>query len=251
MRFVQMLAICAVRHVAGEQFVKYYAQRIDIAASVDLERIGEDLLRAHVGQRANQLTKIRLARSLGVGVSYPGNAEIENLGLPRLIDQYVTGLQIAMDDAALVGMLDRLADTRHQFQPLAGIKLFLVAEIDQGPSADELHREEWLLAKAGVLGAGFVDLGDTGVLQPPERLGFLFEAPQQIRARQAGLDYLEGNTAIRILLFGFIDGTHAAFAKQSNDSVIADACGHKAAGRTRRVRQRKSGVVTHPRVRLV
>ena len=55
---------------------------------------------------------------------------------------------------------------------------------------------------AGVGGAGLVDLRDAGVLQPAERLRFLFEAAQQLTADKAGLDDLQGDGAARLLLLG-------------------------------------------------
>ena len=52
-----------------------------------------------------------------------GDAEVDHLGHGLVIvlgDQDVDGLDIAMDDALLVGVLHGLADRQEQLQPLRG-----------------------------------------------------------------------------------------------------------------------------------
>ena len=49
-----------------------------------------------------------------VGVDRAGQAEVEDLRLSRRIDEDVRRLQIAMDDALLVRVLDGVADLREQ-----------------------------------------------------------------------------------------------------------------------------------------
>ena len=47
------------------------------------------------------------------------HAEVEHLRLPVLVDQDVAGLEIAMDDAALMRVLDGVARARQQLDALA------------------------------------------------------------------------------------------------------------------------------------
>ena len=61
-----------------------------------------------------------------------GHAEVDDLGNRLAIDdrdQDIAGLQIAVDDALLVRMLNRLADGHEEFQPLFGRQPALVAEL--------------------------------------------------------------------------------------------------------------------------
>ena len=112
------LALSLVRQAPGQQLVQDHAQRVHVAARVELQRIGQDLFGAHVGQRADQLAELGLPRRVGVAVGETRDAEVEDLRLTRLVDQDVARLEVAMDDAALVGVLHGVADLRHQLEPL-------------------------------------------------------------------------------------------------------------------------------------
>ena len=52
----------------------------------------------------------------------PRHAEIENLRLARFVHQDVAGLQVAMDEPALMRVLHRVADLGHQLQPLPRVE---------------------------------------------------------------------------------------------------------------------------------
>jgi hypothetical protein len=49
-----------VRQSSGEQFIEDDTQRVNVASGIDVERIGEHLLRAHICQRAYQLPDVGL-----------------------------------------------------------------------------------------------------------------------------------------------------------------------------------------------
>ena len=120
------LAADRVGQAAGQQLVQDHAQRVHVAARVELERIGEHLLGAHVGERADELPDVGLQRRLRVAVGDARHAEVEDLRLPGFVDQDVARLQVAVDDAALVRVVDRVADLRHQLQPLARVQMMLL-----------------------------------------------------------------------------------------------------------------------------
>ena len=63
-----------------------------------------------------------------------GHAEVDDLGHRLAVDdghQDVRRLEVAMDDALLMGVLHGLADGDEQFQPFADAELGLVAELGQ------------------------------------------------------------------------------------------------------------------------
>ena len=80
------------------------------------------LLGAHVGRRADHGANWVKSGLLGEPlVGGLGDAEVDHLGHgPAVVqrDQDVRGLDVAMDDALLVGVLDGLADRDEEFQPL-------------------------------------------------------------------------------------------------------------------------------------
>ena len=147
---------------------------------IQLQRIGQHLLGAHVGQRPHELSQIGLARGLGIGIGGARHAEIDDLGLAGLIHQDVARFQIAMDDAPLVRMVHGFADLDHQLQPLPRAQVVRLGIPQQRRALNELHGEIRLRAESAIGGAGFIDLRDAGMVQAAERLGFVLEAPQQL-----------------------------------------------------------------------
>ena len=100
----------------GEQFIEQHAQRVDVRAGVDVQIAQLRLLRTHVGGSADEVgiaSKERLFRQLLVGGL--GDAEVDHLGHRLAImvrDHDVGRFDIPVDNALLVGVLDRLADLK-------------------------------------------------------------------------------------------------------------------------------------------
>ena len=59
-----------------------------------------------------------------------------------------------------------------------------------------------------------VDLGDTGMVQPAEKLVFELEATQHHRGHDAGPHDFQRDASLRPLLLGFIHDAHRAFADE-------------------------------------
>ena len=111
-----------VRQPAGQQFVEDHAEGVDVASGVDVDRVGVDLFGTHVLEGADHLTDRGLTGGLNVGVGQARDTEVEDLGLARGVDQDVGGLQIAVDDPLLVGVVDRVRDPGEQLQPVGHIE---------------------------------------------------------------------------------------------------------------------------------
>jgi hypothetical protein len=107
---------------AGQQFVEQHAERIDVGARVDVEPRHLRLLGRHVLGRAEDLRVLREQRLLGqLGAGRLGDAEVDHLRHRHAVvqrHQHVARLDVAMDDALVVRVLDRLADLGEQFEPL-------------------------------------------------------------------------------------------------------------------------------------
>ena len=61
-----------------------------------------------------------------------GEAEIGDLHSPAFVDQDVFGLDVAMDDAFVVGELQGVADLRHDRQGLLGVHVRRTGSPDAG-----------------------------------------------------------------------------------------------------------------------
>ena len=98
-----------------------------------------------------------------------------------------------MNQATLMRMPHCFADLRHHRQPLAGVQLMRVGVLPQRLATDELHGKVRLRSEASIRCTGFIDLCDAWVLQPAERLRFLFKAPQKF-----GINTITGDIARKL-----------------------------------------------------
>ena len=123
-----------------------------------------------------------------------------------------------MDDALLVGVLDRLADGDEQLQPLPGRQVVLVAVLGDRHALDQLHDE---VRPAGVGRAGVEHLGDVGVVHQGQGLPLGLEAGDApaCESMPALMSLTRDQALDRLGLLGHPDGAHAAFA-----DLLAAAC---------------------------
>ena len=165
-------------------------------------------------------------------------------------DEEVRGLQVAMDDAALVRVADRPADRLEEAQAVVQLLVrrvlaahVLAHVVPERLAGDQLHREEVLAVRGA---PGFVERGDVGVDQPGQRLGLAAEQaqPQLVQACAADHD-LEGDAPLRVMLLRLVDDPHAAAAQDREDPELADRLRkrdvRRGVGRDRETRRWGSG----------
>ena len=129
-------------------------------------------------------------------------------------------LDVAVDDALLMRMLDGVADQREEFQTLPGGRVVVVAVLREGHAVDQLHHE---VGPARLGGARIEDLGDVGMIHHRQGLLFGREARDHFPGVHARLDDLQGHLAAdRLLLEGHVDDAHAPFADFLMELVGAD-----------------------------
>jgi hypothetical protein len=135
-------------------------------------------------------------------------------------DHDVGRLDVAVNDALLVGVLDRLADRHKQLQPLARRQAVVVAVPGDRHAVDQLHDE----IRPTVFGGPAVeDAGDVDMVHHGQRLPLGLEARDDLAAVHARLDDLERDLALHGLdLLGHEDRAHAAFADLLQELVRAD-----------------------------
>ncbi len=154
------LGIAAEGFLAAEQFVEDDAQGIDVRAAVGAVRIAAGLFGRHVGRCAEDFAFERHTDFAGIVL---GQAEIEQVGFAAGIDDDVRRLQVAMDDAGLVGVVegigDLLADARGLLEG-EGMDLDPIVELgtvdkvadDEDTSADVadlVHGDDARMVQAG------------------------------------------------------------------------------------------------------
>ena len=142
---------------------------IDIGGGADPAGFAGSLFGRHETGRSQDLAGYGEAE---IATGTFGQAEIGDPWPVLLVDQDIRRLQVAVQDALLVGVINRLGDdlgvTR---RPLRWHRT-IAHDIRQVPSLNQLHGEIVL----PVLFAGFMDGDDIGMVEIGRRLGFTPEA---------------------------------------------------------------------------
>jgi hypothetical protein len=217
------------RDLAGDRFVQDQAEGPHVASRVDVE-IAARLLGAHVRGRAEHGALHRLHELAARGADRLGDAEVEDLGhhVAAVVEgeEDVPGLEIAVDDAAVVRLVEAARDERDPRGGLARAEAALALEaVVHALAFEHLHHD---VGRAVVGLTHVVDVDDGGVLELAARLRFVEEALQGLVVRREALEQeLHREVAIRQLVARGPDGPHPTGAEQPEEPVLA---GNEVAG---------------------
>src|SRR5262249_43392313 len=156
--------------------IKQDTEAVDIAACIDIETAHLGLLGTHVSGGANELVQLRIYGEVGeAAFGGFGDAKIDYFRHGHSVmesDQDIGRLDIAMNDAFLVGVLDGLTNLCEKIEALAGAEIILVTIFCNFYAAHQLHDEK---GAASGSRAGIEHLGDVGMVHHGEGLAFGFE----------------------------------------------------------------------------
>jgi hypothetical protein len=208
------------RRSAGEKLVQDRPERIQVGLWADALYVATGLLRRHVARRAQKSTALGLA---GVVRQSLGETEVCDLRLAVRRQQHVGRLQVAVNDAPIVG---HGHCPGQQPDGLGGGARRLRAAGDppgEAATLDEFQREE---GEAVVL-ADLKDLHDVGVLELGHGFRLGMEAGQllgpDVGARQ---HHLDGDQPVQPTVSGLVDDAHASPAEHAHHVVPRDAGQH-------------------------
>ena len=174
----------------------------------------------------------------GVVVHPLGEAEVGDLRHAVLGQEDVARLEVAVQDAALMGDVDRPGQSLDQLRGLPGRQGLLADPGRQRAPFDELEREVGI--SVGLV--DLIDLDDVRMPKLADRLGLRLEAsefsPAGVLGRQ---DHLEGGEPADAAMPGLVDDAHAAAAQDFEDVVVADRRRDRQVGRRRRRFHRRQG----------
>src|SRR5262249_1498978 len=209
------------RFLSGEHFIKHDGEGKQVGAAI--HDGPADLFRGHIARRAHH----------GAGVGElrggdAGDAKIRDLHLAFGVDHDVARLDVAMDDALRVRVIERQARLGGD-----GCQVFRVPDgagiehLFERLAFDELHRDVGQTALFGDV----VDGDDTRVGEDARRLRLAKEAAAKLFAllgqgQVAEADGFDGDEAADGGVLGFIHNTHGPAAELGEDSVPTDLLDH-------------------------
>ncbi len=206
--------------LSREDVVERGSERVDVAALV-VRLVAARLLGRHVGERADLRAG---ARDLRRGAAELGDPEVEDVGPRGGVDEDVLGLQVAVDDALLVRVLDGARHVAERLERPVEREPVLPGEPPlEGQPLDELHGYVVLPLDL----AGLEDGDDARMAEPRDGLRLSPEALEARRVRRAVVaDGLEREEPLQAVVPGAEDDAHAAPADLSEeDEVPEDAAG--------------------------
>ena len=221
-RFLQRLL--AERRGAGEQFIKQHTQRINVAARVDIQAAHLRLFGAHVQRRADHLCELGEQRPLTQFlIERLGDAEVDHFHHRHPLvkrDHHIRGLDVTVDDAPLMGVLDRAADVDEQPQPVIDGEPVLVAVVGDRDASDQFHHKVGMALKRG---PGVQDAGDVGMIHHRQRLPLGLKPRDHFTGVHTGFDQLECYLSLeRVRLLGQEHGPHPTLADLFEQRVTVD-----------------------------
>ena len=188
----------------GEHLIEHDTHRVQVRPPVDVAALG--LLRGDVMHRPNGL----LGQG-GLRGRQAGNAKVSHLNAAVPQHQNVVGLDVPVDDAPAVGVVQRpqhLGDKVQGLLPLQGSAALLHILL-QGHAVNELHDDVVEpIALAHVIDTHNIDMGQHG-----NRLRLRLETAAELCvAGQLRLEDLDGHQPIESMAAGLIHHGHATHA---------------------------------------
>ncbi len=203
----------------GEELVHHDPNREDVGASIDVLPV--HLLGRGVLDRAHENSGLGHGRGFHVH-----DPEVHHLDLAFVIDQNVRGLNVAMNQAVPVGIIQPLTKLRNDLE-LAGQRHGRPAgnRFLEALALDELHGDERLAR--GLAEIELVNGDDIGMFQAAARARLFGETLQQLRIReQIGIESLERHDAANAWVASLINCAHATLAQLLQDLELPELLGY-------------------------
>ena len=135
--------------------------------------------------------------------------------------QNVRRLDVPVDDALLVRVLDRMADLHEQLQSLRRGEVVLVTVVGDADALDQFHHE---VRSAGLGDAGVENLGDLWVVHECQGLPLNLETGDDCSSVHAQLDHLERDLSLNgFVLLCSPDHSEATLANLLDQLVGSDS----------------------------
>ena len=204
-------------HLAREELVEDDPEEKDVRPAVD--GLALDLFGRHVAQRPDGRPGLGHRR-----LFHPGDSEVGDIGLSGLVDQDVGRLDIAVDDAEAVGIIQGIADGLEDLDAFQGEEdLPGIHDRLEALALDELHDDVGQV----VFPADVIDGDDVGMGQLPRGPRFADEPRHQVVFGRSlreivEADGLDRHVPLDIGVETPVDDPHPSLAQGAEDLVFTD-----------------------------
>jgi hypothetical protein len=222
-------ALAWEEEVSREHEVADAGDGVDVGGGVD-PWFAEGLLGGHEGGGAEdepglgELSPRLFGPALSDGL---GDAEVEDFddsSAAARVEPDVLGLEVAVDDAELVGLVECVEELEEEVERVLGIEgAFAFKELVEGLAVESLHGDE---GQALCVGVGFVDADavDGGGVLVAEGAGELCFAEEAVgdagEEDDLGAEHLDGDPSVEQLLFGLKDDAEAPLSQLAQEGVL-------------------------------
>ena len=208
------LHLARERRLAGQALVEDGPEGIRVGPAVEAPR--RDLLRAEVRHGAHERAGLREAvlgrREREAEVHHPG-ADVARVVARR---HDVLGLDVAVDDAAGVAVVERLGDLRPDVEDVAEAERTFAQERPQVRAGQDRHDEK----ESPLVPAEVVDRDDGRVVHLRDDLGLSLESLLGVLREVPGRDQLDRDLAVQDGVLRAVDDAHPA-APQLGEDLVA------------------------------
>ena len=209
------------RRPPRQQLIKDDAERVHVHGGAGLARPARGLFGRHVGGRAHDGPGSGFAVVL---VEVFGQAEVGDLRLAVGRQQDVGRFQVAVDDAALVGVLHRAGQFLHELGGLRRTPRRPVPLAGEAAALHVLQRNE----RPALVFSYFVDLHNVRMVEPGDGLAFRPEArPLLVQGVLGRQDHFQGHDAPQRQVAGLVHHAHAAAAELVQHLIAGDLNGRR------------------------
>ncbi len=140
-----------------------------------------------------------------------GKPEVHEFDLSVAVNQDVLRFDVTVNNAAIVGVLQAVADLRRKTKYIRRWQIRIAEQLAQVGAIDIFHHDE--TPRSGL--ACIVHIDDVGMVELCQCSRFLLEAFQAaITLGNFLREQLDGNGSVEIRLPRLVDGTHAAVTDQ-------------------------------------
>jgi hypothetical protein len=153
--------------------------------------------------------------------------EIENFGAAAGGDEEIRGLDVAMNDAALVGSFERVEDSDADFEELIERNGLAVDAMLERDALEQLHCD----VGDAVVFVNVVNRADIGMIQGRGSLRFAPETleRQRILGDVVGQKF-QGDETLQFRIFSAKDDAHATAAEFFKDAIVGESAAFEGSG---------------------